>query len=112
MTPYMRNILAERFATEADYISLHVGDPGTTGDNEVTGGSYARQPLTWGAASAGAVTASAVAFAVPAATTIAYIGFWTASSGGTFLESRTVSVTFVSGGTYGPTPKYEQLAGV
>lgn len=112
MTPYMRNILATRFATEATHLSLHTGDPSTTGANELAGGSYARAALSWGSASSGAVTASAVAFSVPASTTIAYIGFWTASSGGTFLESRLVSVTFVTAGTYGPTPKYEQLAGV
>lgn len=112
MTPYMQNILANRFATEATYLSVHTGDPSTTGANELSGGGYARQALSWGSASAGAVTAAAVAFAIPASTTIAYIGFWTASSGGTFLESRLVNITFVTAGSYGPTPKYEQLTGV
>lgn len=109
MTPYMRNILATAFAAEASHCSLHDDDPGDTGDNELAG---ARQALTWGSASAGAVTAGAVAFAVPAATTVAYLGFWDASSGGNFLESKAVNVAFVNAGTYGPTPKYEQLTGV
>lgn len=112
MTPYMRNLLATRFATEATHLSLHTSNPGDTGTGELSGGAYARAALTWGSASAGAVTAGAVAIAVPADTTITHIGFWTASSGGTFLESKPVNVAFVTAGTYGPTPKYEQLAGV
>lgn len=112
MTPYMRNILATRFATEATHLSLHSSDPGTTGTGELSGGAYTRQALTWGSASVGAITAGAVAFAVPASTTVTHIGFWTASTGGTFLESRAVNVAFVTAGTYGPTPRYEQLAGV
>lgn len=43
------------------YISLHTGDPGTTGANEATGGSpaYARKLTTWAAgASDGLVTGS------------------------------------------------------
>lgn len=30
-------------------LRLHTGDPGTTGANEVTGGSYSRKTFVWGA---------------------------------------------------------------
>jgi hypothetical protein len=42
----------------AGYLSLHTADPGTTGANEVSGGSYARQAITWNAASGGEQTSS------------------------------------------------------
>lgn len=71
------------------YFSLHTGVPDATGSNEVTGGSYARQPLTsgdWNAASGGQQTNSAsLVFSVPAATTVFFVGMWTAVSGGTYL---------------------------
>ena len=63
-------------------LSLHTAFPGTTGANEVTGGSYARQAVTFGAASAGVRTlSSASAVPVPAGN-VAWAGLW--SSGGTF----------------------------
>ena len=63
-------------------MSLHTAFPGTTGANEVTGGSYARKACTFGAASAGARTLdSAVAFDVPAGN-VAWAGLWdTAGTG-------------------------------
>lgn len=69
------------------HLSLHSGDPGTTGANEVTGGSpaYARKAVTWGAAASRQVDiASAVAFDVPASTTAFWVGMWSALSAGTY----------------------------
>lgn len=108
MTPYLRTLMAQLFADEATHLSLHTADPGDTGADELSGGSYARAALVWGSASAGIVTASPVAFAVPADTTITHLGFW---NGVTFLESKAADVGFVAAGSYGPTPRYEQLAG-
>ena len=67
------------------YASLHSAYS-ATGTNELAGGSYARQTVTWNAASAGAKTASAVggAFSVPAGSTVAFVGLWSLVSGGTF----------------------------
>jgi hypothetical protein len=62
--------------------SLHTGFPGTTGANEVTGGSYARQTPTVGAASGEVRTASSNAWSVPAGTTVRWVGYW---NGSTFL---------------------------
>lgn len=69
------------------HLSLHSGDPGTTGANEVTGGSpaYARKAVTWGAAASRQVDIAApVAFDVPASTTVYWVGMWGALSGGTY----------------------------
>jgi hypothetical protein len=68
------------------FVSLHTGDPSTTGANEATGGSpaYARKAITWNAAASGARSASnQPVFDVPAGTYL-YAGFFSASTGGTF----------------------------
>lgn len=62
--------------------SLHTGFPGSTGANEVSGGSYARVAPSVGAASGAVRTASSMAFSVPAGTTVRWVGFW---NGSTFL---------------------------
>lgn len=71
----------------AAYASLHSGDPSTTGTNEITGGSpaYARKAITWNAASTSTRTNNgALAFDVPAATTVSYVGLFSAVTAGTF----------------------------
>jgi hypothetical protein len=68
------------------HISLHTGDPSTTGANEMTGGSpaYARIAVTWNAAAAGLRDNSgALNFDVPAST-VYHVGFWSAITAGTF----------------------------
>lgn len=62
--------------------SLHTAYPGTTGANEVSGGSpaYARKSITIAAASAGQrLLSSGVTFDVPAAT-IRFVGFWNSAT--------------------------------
>lgn len=86
------------------FISLHTGDPGTTGASEATGGSYARVASTLDAASGGSKTnaATAMEFAGMPAATITYFGVWTLVSGGTFLwgGALTASKTTASGDTF------------
>lgn len=72
------------------YISLHTADPGVNGANEVSGGSYARQEVTWhdvGSDPTNRKNASVVQF--PTATTawgnVAYFGVWDAATNGNFL---------------------------
>jgi hypothetical protein len=75
-------------ACGVSYLSLHDGYPGTTGLNELSGGSpaYARQSVALAAAAAGAKASSnQPTFDVPASKTVRWIGFWSAVSGGTFL---------------------------
>lgn len=77
----------------AVWASLHDGDPGTTGANELTGGSpaYARKQLTWGTAAAGAVSAGLVTFDVPAGATVDHFGLWDAATAGNFFGGNAVS---------------------
>ena len=87
----------------AGYASLHTAEPNAAGSNEVTGGSYTREAITWAAASAGtAVSDADIVFDVPTSTTITHLGYWSASSAGTFYGSRALdtSQTFSSAGTY------------
>lgn len=85
----------------ANRASLHTGDPGENGTaNEVVGGSYARQPISWGAASGGVVSPSAaVDFNGMPAVTVTHFGVWTAAGefrGGGTCTNRTL----LSGDTY------------
>jgi hypothetical protein len=69
------------------YASLHTAYS-ITGANELTGGSpvYARQAVTWSAASGSSKASASVAaaFNVPAGSTVSFVGLWSAVSGGTF----------------------------
>lgn len=91
------------FTTQATHISLHTADPGTSGTNELSGGSYARQSIAFNAAASGqADNAATITFDGPASSqTVTHVGLWTAASGGTFLwkGSLTSSKTFGSGDT-------------
>lgn len=68
------------------YLSLHTADPGTTGANEVTGGSYARQAITFGTpASGSAASTDAQTFSsMPSESGNLWIGIWSAATSGTF----------------------------
>ena len=69
------------------YASLHSAYS-SSGANELTGGSpaYARQAVTWAAASGSSKASASVAaaFDVPASSTVAFVGLWSASTSGTF----------------------------
>ena len=98
-----KNLMLTGFTGTATYVSLHTADPSTNGANEVTGGSYARKSAAWGSPSNGSVSnGSNVVFDVPAATTITHIGYWSASTSGTFYGSRALDTnqTFATAGTY------------
>src|ERR1700738_4943082 len=105
LSAYLQNSLLEYIddtLAPTIYLSLHTGAPGTTGANEVSGGSYARVACAFGAASAGAMTNSGtVTVNVPASTTVTAFGFWDALSGGNFLGGANLSAsqTFSSAGT-------------
>ena len=88
------------------YISLHSASPGTTGANEISGGSYARVQTTWSASGSGSKAGSQVTINVPASTTIAYFGIWSAVSGGSYIGGGSLpnSETYTGAGTYLLTP--------
>lgn len=96
-----RNAAVGGVTSVAAYVSLHSADPSTTGANELTGGSpaYARQAVTWGSASNGAQSlGGAEQFDVPAGSTVAYFGLWSAATTGTFYGSGALSATETYGG--------------
>jgi len=99
------SVMLTGLSTNAGFVSLHTADPSTGGTSEVTGGSpaYARQAITWTAPSASAMSNSAqIVFNVPTSTTIRFLGYWSASTGGTFYGSRALDAnqTYTSQGTY------------
>jgi len=82
---YLRNT---SYVVTQGYGSLHTGDPGITGANECTGGSYARQAIEFDAAANGATanTNQEEWTAMPACS-ISYLGLWDALSSGNFLQA-------------------------
>lgn len=99
------------------HVSLHVGDPATSGANECTGNNYGRAAVdntiaNWPAASGGQ-KANGVAIVFARATLgsggwglVTHFGLWDASSGGNFwrgaalIDPQTLAPTsiFVQGG--------------
>lgn len=80
LNAWFRNV-AFTTLTAAMQVSLHSGDPTTTGGAEIGGSSYARQNVTFNAPSGGAVAASgALNFTgMPAATgsnAVSFVGIW------------------------------------
>lgn len=98
-----KNLLLEGFADGVAFVSLHTADPSTGGTNEVSGGAYERESVTWAAASGADMANSAeIVFDVPGSTTITHLGYWSASTAGTFYGSRALDTnqTFATAGTY------------
>lgn len=96
-----KHAMLDGLAAVATRVSLHTGNPGTTGTSEVVGGSYARQLITWNPASGGELDDSnQPVFDVPAGTTVTHFGLWT--TGGTYLGGDALSApeTFATAGTY------------
>lgn len=73
-----KDYMLDQFAANKGlFVSAHTADPGTTGANEVFGGSYARKSITWGSSSGGAIDSSnAPEIDIPGGNTVAYVGFW------------------------------------
>lgn len=97
-----KNAMLSEWGSLATYASLHTGNPGENGANEVSGGSYARKSVSWGTPSGGSMSATnQPVFDVPGSTTVSYVGFWSASSGGTFYGYADVTdESFTNPGTY------------
>lgn len=90
---------AASWATQAPFISLHAGDPGTTGANELSNATYAR--VAGGAftnistATSVATNSSVLTFATGGnGETVSHCGVWYGSSGGTFLFGGALASSF------------------
>lgn len=99
-----KNVMLDALGTNAIYGSLHSADPGGTGASELSGGSpaYARKSLSWAAASGGskALQATFPTWDVPAST-VAYVGMWSAVTSGTYYGHWDVTDEVYAGqGTY------------
>ncbi len=71
----------------ATHISAHTAYPGTTLASEVSGGSYARQSISFGTPSAGVMAASNTpTIPIPASTTVSWVSLASASTSGTSME--------------------------
>lgn len=88
------------------YVSLHDDDPGLTGADEVTGGSYIRKAVTLAAPGDGGggrqtSNSAAVSFPLMPAVTVTHVGIWDAETGGNFLygDALTASQVVNLGGT-------------
>ena len=109
-----RNAMATAYGVAAPSGALFTGaGPGTSGTatNEVSGGTYARKTIGWGAASSSAITAVAPAFDVPAGTTVTYAGVCVSTTANTADVRDAVAVTsqnFASAGQYTVTFTYTQ----
>jgi hypothetical protein len=77
------------------YLALFTSDPSTTGaSGEVTGGSYARQAIAFGSATAGAqASTNAQNFTLMPleASGVPYFGIFSAVSGGTYICGGTTT---------------------
>lgn len=67
------------------YLALHIADPGPTGLNELSGGSYARKAITFALSSPDAGNDSGAVYTDLPATTITHMALWDALAGGNML---------------------------
>lgn len=96
--------LTAAVGTNAGYVQLHTGDPGSAGTTDVSSVTT-REAQTWGSASGGTVSASGTptwsSWAGSNGEVVTYISHWSASTSGTFGFSAqlTSSVTMETGDT-------------
>ena len=98
------NLMLSGLSGSAVFVSLHTADS-SAGASEVTGGSpaYARKAITWSAPASSLMSnTAAIVFDVPASTTIRFLGYWSAATGGTFYGNRALDAnqTYTTQGTY------------
>lgn len=87
LSNYAENELLDYLTgTLGSHLSLHDGIPGETGADEISGGSYARQAITFGAAVGGVADSSLEAeFGDMPGVEVWFAGYWDDLSAGNFL---------------------------
>lgn len=108
-----RQALATKFGTDAPYGLLFTAAPPTTGaaTNEVTGGTYARKALSWGAPDSSAKITGTATFDVPAGVTVTHFGMCASATAGVAdVKDFTAitSQTFSTAGTLQVTATFTQ----
>lgn len=94
-----KNLMATYYSTLATHAAWHTAGTATSA-NELTGTGSSRGVITWGTASAGAITGTATVTAPTAGGTGASIGLWSALTSGTFRDGQfdVVDITYGAGG--------------
>jgi hypothetical protein len=103
ITSPLANEMLIRAQSYALFISLHNGDPLTTGVSEQSGAPYGRRAAGWAAPTTGQLKlTAAVHMAVNANSSVGFYGLWTATTAGTFLGGSSLSAVenFTAAGTY------------
>lgn len=98
-----KNVMLDALAAVCTRVALHTADPGgaNSATAEVTGGTYARQAITWNAAAAGSIDSSNVpVFNIPAATTVTWLSFWNTAATVRYAKKAITSEAFGAAGTY------------
>lgn len=96
------NIAADCITAQADFVSLHDGDPGSTGANEIVG--VARVASAWSAAvgSGDSATGPHLFTGGGSNDPVTHFGLWTLAAGGVFVGggALTGDQQFNSAGEY------------
>lgn len=82
--------------TATTHLSAHSAYPGDSGASELSGGPYARKPITWAAISGTPPSfdlSANIDIDCPAGTTAKWVGGWTALTAGTFKTFAPVGST-------------------
>ncbi|MDT7935222.1 MAG: hypothetical protein RQ833_11570 [Sphingomonadaceae bacterium] len=84
INPSGKNVALTALLAAITHVSAHSAFPGTAGSSELSGGTYARQPVTWGTVAGGIGALSAAAtLPIPSGATVRWIAGFTALTGGT-----------------------------
>jgi hypothetical protein len=98
MTPVLKEAMADEYTSRALFTSLHTGDPGDDGANEL---AVARVALVWSAGvDPGDRVSDSMEFDIPDDTDLTHVGIWDDETAGDFQDSRANSVSFPVAGTY------------
>ena len=84
------------------YVSLHTGDPGQAGANEVSGGGYSRKLVSFAeAANKRSNNTADLEFTNMPTATVTHVGLWSAASSGNFWwgGSLTAAKSLTTGDT-------------
>ena len=98
-----RNAMLDALAAVCTRVALHTADPGAANSAtaEVAGGTYARQAISWNAATGGAIDSSNTpVFNVPAGTTVTWVSFWNTAGTVRYAKKAVTSEAFGAAGTY------------